>query len=105
MRLLLGEQALEPEEQREMAPPVDRRLVGAGFDLGQRGVEGPPACRARGERVLESLSLVDKLLAREQLRPRDRGRFRKRGGITHVYRKVAFQSCEPRRYCGATQSG
>jgi hypothetical protein len=45
------------------------------------------------------------LLTGKQLRPRDRGRFREWGGITHTYRKVAFESCEPRRYSVATLSG
>ena len=69
------------------------------------GVERAPAGRPGRQRVLEGLALVDELLTREQLRPRDRGRFRKRGGITHTDRKVAFRKCEPRRYCVATQAG
>ena len=105
VRLLLGEQPLEPEQQREPPAPLDRGLVRAGVDLGHGGVERAPAGRAGRQRILEGLALVDELLAREQLRPRDRGRFRKGGGITHTDRKVAFRECEPRRYCVATQAG
>ena len=83
VRLVLGEQPLEPEQQREVAPPVDRGLLVAGLDLDQRGVERAAAGRARSKRVFEGLALVDELLACEQLRARDRGRIRKRGGITH----------------------
>src|SRR3712207_9010572 len=45
-RLLLAEQPLEPEHQREVAPPADRRPLRAGGDLGQRGVERAPARRS-----------------------------------------------------------
>ena len=48
--LLVGEQALEPEDQRVLAPPLDRRLLAAGVELGQRGVERAAAGRARRER-------------------------------------------------------
>src|SRR6185437_14737392 len=85
--------------------PLDRGLVGSAVDFGQRGVDRGPARRSGRQRVLERLALVDELLAREQLRPRDRGRIRKRGGITHTDRKGAVRGCEPRRYCVATQAG
>ena len=39
VRLLLGQQPLEPQHQRELAPPLDRRLGAAGVHLLQRGVE------------------------------------------------------------------
>ena len=90
VRLLLGEQPLQPEQQRELPPPLDRGLVGPGVELGQGGIERAPARRAGRERVLEGLALVHKLLTGKQLRPRDRGRFREWGGITHTYRKVAL---------------
>ena len=96
VRLLLGQQPLEPEQQRELAPPLDRRLLGAGLDLGQRSVERPASGRAGGERVLERFALVDEPLACEQFRTRDRGRTRERGGITHGDRKVASGMSEPR---------
>jgi len=41
MRLVLGQQTLEAEQQRELAPPFDRRLRGARVEFGQSGVEGP----------------------------------------------------------------
>ena len=59
VRLLLGEQPLEPEHQRELAPPLERRLVAARVDLRQRSVE-----RARAGRVL-SASAVRGVLALE----------------------------------------
>ena len=40
LRRFVGEQPLEPEQQREVAAPLDRRALGAGLDLGQGGVEG-----------------------------------------------------------------
>ena len=67
-------------------------------ELGQRSVERPAARGAGGERVLEGLALVDEALAREQLRTRDRGRTRKRGGITHADRKVASRCASRGRY-------
>ena len=48
LRRLVGEEALQPEQQREVAPPLDRGVLGAGVDLGQRGVE-----RLRGGRCRE----------------------------------------------------
>ena len=36
--VLLGEQALQPEHQRVLAPPLRRRGLGAGVELGQGGV-------------------------------------------------------------------
>ena len=102
--LLLGEQPLEPEQQRVLPAPLDRGLVRARVHLRQRSVERAAAGRPGGERVFERLALVDEALAREQLRPRNRGRTGKRGGITHTDRKVACRKCEPRRYCVATQA-
>ena len=96
VRLLLGQQPLEPEQQRELAAPLDRRLLGAGVDLGQRSVERPAPGGAGGKGVLEGLALVDEALAREQFRTRNRGRSRKRGGITHEDRKGCVWMCEPR---------
>src|SRR5207248_10325721 len=61
MGLVLREQPLEPEQQREVAAPFDRRLRVAGLDLHHRSVECPAACRARGERLFEGLALVYEL--------------------------------------------
>ena len=79
-------------------------LSRAGVQLGQRGVERPPARRPGREGVLERLAFVDEAFAREQLRARNCGRTGKGGGITHTDRKVAFRKCEPRRYFEATQA-
>ena len=83
MGLLLGEQPLEPEQQRELPPPLDRRLLGAGVYLAEGSVERPAPRGAGCKGVLERLAVIDEALAREQLSARDRGRTRKRGGITH----------------------
>ena len=83
VRLLLGQQALEPEQQRELPTPVDRRQRRAGVQLRQGSVERPAPCRPRGQGVLERLAFVNEALASEQFRTRNRGRTRKRGGVTH----------------------
>ena len=50
VRLLLGEQALEAEHQREVAAPLDRGGLAALVDLGEGGVQRPAAraCPRRG---------------------------------------------------------
>jgi hypothetical protein len=48
--LLVGEHALQPEHQGELAAPLDRRDGGAGGHLGQRGVERAAARGPRGQR-------------------------------------------------------
>ena len=53
--LVLGEQPLEPEQQRELTPPLDRGLLGALLDLGQRSVERP-APGGPGERASSNVS-------------------------------------------------
>ena len=68
VRLLLGEQPLEPEQQRVGLAPGHRGVLGARVQLGQGGVEGAAARRARGQRLLEGLALVEEGLAREVLR-------------------------------------
>ena len=50
VRLVLGEQPLEPEHQRVVAPPLDRRLVAAGVDLGEGGVQRARRAVPGGER-------------------------------------------------------
>ena len=49
LRLLVGEDALEAEHQREVAPPLGRRVLRARVDLGERVVEraAPGAAGAR----------------------------------------------------------
>jgi len=67
VRLVLREQPLEAEQERELAPPAHRRVLGAGVELGERGVEPAPSGRARRERDLRILPGVDEPLARERL--------------------------------------
>src|SRR5258708_34754618 len=79
-------------------------MVGAALDLHQRSVECPAACRARSKGICERLALVYELLACEQFCARDRGRIRKRGGITHENSGIASAKCEPSRNYGAAQA-
>ena len=72
LRRLVGEQALEAEQQREVAAPLDRGVLGALVDLGQRGVERPPPRGARGER-LGPLAVEQEGLAGELRRTLDVG--------------------------------
>ncbi len=67
LRLVLGKHALEPEQQREVAPPSRRWNRQAGVELGERLVERAPAGRAgrQGERWI--LTRVHERLARELL--------------------------------------
>ena len=84
LRLLLGEQPLEPEQQRERAPPVDRGQLGAGVELPERRVEGDPPRRAGRERGRAVLALDEEGLARELRDPFEvRGSRCVRGGIGH----------------------
>jgi hypothetical protein len=49
LRRFVGEQALEPEQQREVAAPLDRGVLGAGVDLGQGGIgRAVPSASASG---------------------------------------------------------
>ena len=68
MRLVVGEQPFEAEHQRVLAPPLDRRLLAAGVDLGQRVVERAAACRPGREHLVALLALVHERLERELLR-------------------------------------
>ena len=88
MRLVFGQQPLEPEQQREVSAPLDRRLLVAGLDLYERGVERATARRARSKGFIEGLALVDELLTCEQLRSRDGGSIGKRGDSTHQIREL-----------------
>ena len=72
LRRFVGEQALEPEQEREVAPPLDRRVLGAGVDLGQGGVERATARRALGQR-LRPLAVEQEGLAGKRRRALDLG--------------------------------
>ena len=63
--LLLGEQPLQAEQQRVLAPPVDRGMLAAGLDLGHRSVERAPAGRALGQRHARVLALEQERFTRE----------------------------------------
>ena len=68
VRLVVGEQPLEAEHQRVLAPPLDRGLLAPRLDLGQRVVERAPAGRAlRPARPRAILALVHERLERELL--------------------------------------
>jgi len=55
----------------------------SGRELSERSVECPAPRGAGSQRVFERFSVVDESLSCEELRTRDRGRTRKRGGSTH----------------------
>ena len=80
VRLLLGEDALQPEQQRELAPPLHRRGLVPGVDLEDGSVERPAPRGAGGERLLERFAVIDETLAGQPLSARDRVRTRKGGG-------------------------
>ncbi len=65
-RALLGEDALEAEQQRELLAPLRRGLLEPLLDLEQRSVEGEPAGGA-GMEVLERLTVEQDRLPRELL--------------------------------------
>ena len=67
VRLLLGEQALEAQHQRELAPPLDRGLTAAGVQLLQSGVERGAARTALRERDDRILAFEHEGLTREFL--------------------------------------
>ena len=96
VRLVLREQALEPEQQRELAPPLDRGLLGVGLDLGQGRVERPAPGGAGCERFFERLAFIYEALTREQLGTGDRRRTRKRGGAPIKIERLRLE-CEPRQ--------
>ncbi len=51
MGLVLGQQALESEEQREPTPPLDGGLRGPLLDLHQGSVERPAPGRSWGKSI------------------------------------------------------
>ena len=71
-RRLVGEQALEAEQQREVPAPLDRGVLGAGVDLAQRGVERAAAGGA-GRQRLGPLAVEQEGLAGERRRTLDVG--------------------------------
>ena len=77
----LGEKALQAQQEREVAPPLHRGLLGAGIELGQRRVERAPARGAWRKRLLHGLALEHERLAGEVLRPFDVVGIRKRRGL------------------------
>jgi hypothetical protein len=81
---LLGEQALEPEQQSEGPAPLHRGQLGIGFELGERCVERASARRSGGEGLGGGLAFVYESLARELLGTRNRVSTRKGGGSTHA---------------------
>ena len=81
-RLVLAEQALEPEQQRVAPAPLRRGDGPALLDLAQRGVQRAPARRAGRQRVGRGLARVDEALQREALGALDRRRIGNRCGST-----------------------
>ena len=77
--LVVGEQALEPEHERELASPLDRRLLAAGVELRQRGIERAAAGGALRQRRGGVLALEHERLARELLRAPEIGAGNRRG--------------------------
>ena len=50
-RLVLGQQALEPQHQRVLLTPLDARLLPTRFDLGEGSVERPAAGGPRAQGI------------------------------------------------------
>ena len=73
--LVLGQQPLEAEQQRELAPPGRRGVLRlrVGVELCERLVERAPARGAGRERDGGVLAVVQETLAHELLRARDFG--------------------------------
>ena len=67
-RPLVPEQPLEPEQQRVVAPPLERGRLGAGLELLERRVDRPPARRPRGQ-VGDRLALEQDRLTGELPHP------------------------------------
>ncbi len=72
LRRLLGEQALQPEQQREVPPPLDRGILGPIVELLQGRVERA-APRRPGRERLRPLAVEQEGLADELRRPLDVG--------------------------------
>ena len=67
VRLLLGEHSLQAQDEREVAPPLHRRLGAARVQLGQRRVQGGAACGALRKGGAGVLAFEHERLARELL--------------------------------------
>ena len=71
-RLLIRQHPLQPEQQRVLAAPGDRRRLQAGVELGERFVERAATGAAGRERVFGQLTVVNESLTREALRASER---------------------------------
>ena len=71
-RRFVDQEALEPEQQRVVAPPLDRGVLGAAGQLGERRVERLAAGRS-GRQRLRSLAVEQEGLAGEDRRTLDIG--------------------------------
>ena len=60
LRRVVGQQPLQPEQQRVAAPPFGRGRLAAGVELLERGLDGavPGACPARGRRCVSPSSRI-----------------------------------------------
>ena len=92
LRLLLAEQPLEAEQQRERAPPLDRGHLEPGVELRQRRVERHAPRAARRERGRGVLALVEEGLAREL-----RGPLEVRGSRVRAWRDRPLTWIQPRK--------
>jgi hypothetical protein len=72
LRRLVGEEALQPQQQREVPAPLDRGVLGAFVELLQRAVQSPAPRRPRRQR-LRSLAVEQEGLAGECRRTLDIG--------------------------------
>jgi hypothetical protein len=87
VRRLLGEQALQAEQEREVAAPLDRGGLAALVDLRERSVERSPPGSPRGE-VLRLLALEQERLSGELPGSFDVGarrRLRRTGGCLGLF--------------------
>ncbi len=65
VRLLLGEQALQAQQQGELAPPGDRRRRVPGVDLRDSRVQRTPPRGPWRQGLLERLTVIDEAFARQ----------------------------------------
>ncbi len=73
LRLVVGEQSLQAQQQREVPAPFRRGVLGARVELGQRAIQRAPARGARRQRDRWILALVQEAIAHEAS-PRERSR-------------------------------
>jgi hypothetical protein len=69
LRLVLREEALEPQQQRVVPAPLDRRILRARVELGERGVERTAAGGAGRKRGRGILDVEDEGFAGESSGP------------------------------------